>query len=458
MPNALATLLREIRPTLALAFPIILGMFGIMAMFVIDGVMLARVGVVEVAASTFASSLVAAPLIAGFGLNAALTILTGRALGAGDHGRALGYLRTGWLVSAVYSIVIGLAFTLGQDLVFWAGFRQDPLVAAAAHAALPLYAWLLLPTLTYQAARVFCDVHHRPWIPLGVLASQLAFNVLGNWIFIFGNLGAPALGVQGAALATLIARTWGLFILATVVLRAPVFRLTREVFAVSRVRWADIRGYLSIGIPTGSQTGIEHLMFVVLAVWAGQLSAEALAAHTFALRCAGFSFMLPLGLSFATTIRISRAMGQNDRAAARRIGLSSLTLSMSFMLLCALFFVLSRDFLPDLFFGDGSHSTTNREAVLALSRQVIIVAALFQVFDGAQIISVAGLRGMADVRRPTLISLGCYWGVALPVAYLLAFQMPLGLSGLWWGLLVAMMLAAGVLLRRFLRVTGAPGS
>lgn len=443
--------LREIKATLALALPMCLGFVGTMLLFFIDGVMIGRLGVAPLAGYTYGSQIVSILLVGGFGLCAAQHILGAAAFQRRDGAACSAILLAGVLVSLAYALACALFFQLCPGVLQL--FGQQPEVVAEATGYTRWIAWSMVPTLLYQCLKNFAESQGRSWVPLTIFGPALPLNALLNWLLIHGHGGLPAMGTAGAGLATLLTRSLMLCVLSVRILYFGGF-LRGPWRWPGSVPMSGIRHYLRIGLPTGMQALQEHLMFVVVTIWMGWFGAAALAAHQIALRMGSFAFMPALALGFAVSIRISQAAAAGDRAAVRRIGGSALLFSALLMLGACLFFILTRHQLGWLFFATVDADT---RAVVELAASLILIMAYFQFFDALQFIANGALRGLADVRAPTIISLVLFWGLAMPLAYGLAFHTDWGPRGLWLGLFAGLFLNAIVLTTRFLRAVRGPG-
>jgi MATE family multidrug resistance protein len=258
------------------------------------------------------------------------------------------------------------------------------------------------------------------------LVSANIINVVANWILIYGKLGAPALGVRGSAWATVLARvTMAAYLLVVILLREHGRRpgLFETPLRLERV-W--MRRLIGLGLPAAAQITLEVGVFAAATVLAGRLPPIALASHQIALNIAACAFMVPFGLSSAGAVRVGHAVGRGDPEGAERAGWTALMLGAAFMSCAALTFVLA----PRLLIG----AFTSDEGVLRAGTSLLLVAAVFQLFDGAQGVATGVLRGLGDTRTPMLWNLFGHWFVGLPLGYVLCFVMGLGVIGLWWGL------------------------
>jgi len=436
--------LQEARRTLALAGPIIVGQVGQMLMGVADSVMIGQVGKVPLAAAAFAGSVFGLVFIVGIGALVPVAVLVSRAHGAGRDDECRQWVQHGVMLAALGSTLAAIGLWGGGRLLVYLG--QPPEVLAEVHPYFELIAVSLIPTLVFQALRQYVESLGRPLGPMVILLGGVGLNIALNWVLIYGHLGVPALGLAGAGWATLAARTIVLLVLVIWVRRQSGLRSTWPVrwrVGLSRARF---RAMLELGVPTGTSLLFEGGAFTVAAWMMGWIGATALAAHQIALNCATLTFMFPLGLSMAVSMRISRAIGAGALATLRPIGFGALALATCFMGACAAVFALGGRILASGFVHEAD--------VINLATGLLVVAAIFQLFDGVQVVGAGLLRGLADVRVPTLITGTAYWLIALPGGYLLGRHTSWGAYGIWGALAVGLAVAAGCLLSRFVLLTG----
>ncbi len=431
----MSPVLPELRRTLALALPMIVAQVSQMLIGITDAAFIGRVGTVELAAAAFTHGIFGLCYIVGIGLLIPVGVYTARDHGANDPAGCAAWLRHGKaLALATGGASFLLLATVATQLHH---FGQPPEVVAVVRPFFLLNALSLVPVFYFQVQRQYLDAMGRPWVGTSIMLADVALNALLNWVFIWGHLGAPALGLTGSGVATLIARTLAVSFIA--------LWLRREAHAAGGLGRERFRALFRMGVPAAGSLLFESGAFAAAMLMMGWLGATPLAAHQIALSCAAFTFMFPLGLSMATSIRLSKALGEGRRDALRAIGFGSLGLAALFMLACAAIFalggpLLARSFTPD-------------PAVIALAARLLVVAALFQLFDGSQVVAAGALRGLTDVRVPTAITFVAYWLISLPTGYLLAFHTPLGPIGVWTGLAAGLACAALLLARRFARLT-----
>jgi MATE family multidrug resistance protein len=299
----------------------------------------------------------------------------------------------------------------------------------------------MVPALVAHAAKQFSEALNRAWVPNLILFAGVLLNVFFNWILIYGNLGSPALGLEGAGWATLLARLCMGLALVGYVLHSKDLLAYRPADWVRKLDWTHIKSLFRIGTPSGAQHLLEVGAFAFAGIMIGWIGAEALAAHQVAITCASTTFTLAMGLGMGVCIRIGQSWGARKQWRIRRTGAVGFIMVAIMMGAFGLIFALGRYPLARGFMSD--------PVVIAVTAQLFLVAALFQVVDGLQVMGLSALRGISDTRIPALIAILAYWVVALPVGYILAFRTPLGATGMWLGLALGLATAAICLGWRF---------
>ena len=437
-----SNLRRELRPTLTLAFPIIIGHVSQMLIGLTDNAFIGRVGKVELAAAAFTHGVFGIFYVVGIGLLLGAGVFAARDHGAGDEAGCAAWLRHGRALALAVGLGgLGLMLAVSTQLH---RLGQPPEVVAVVRPFFLLIAASVVPALVFQVQRQFAESLGRPWVPMGIILADVALNVFLNWVLVFGHLGFPALGLTGSGWATLGARLAAVAVIAVWLRRSPVFATVR---AAPWTGWEPARfiRLLKLGGPAGGMLLFEAGAFTAAALMMGWLGTVPLAAHQIAIGCASLTFMVPLGLSIAVSLRISKAAGEGRTDALRPIGFGALGAGLAFMVGCALIFWLAGPMITRLF--------TPAVDVAVLAAHLLAVAAFFQFFDGGQVISVGALRGLHDVRVPTGITFIAYWVLSLPLGYWLAFHTRLGPVGVWTGLAVGLGCAGLSLGWRFHRLT-----
>ena len=438
-----ALYLREIRPTLTLAAPIVVGQLSQMLMGVLDSAMIGHAGTVPLAASAFANNVFSIFYVLGIGLMIPVAIFVSRARGAQKPAEAAEYLRHG----LAFALVFGALETLGMFALSTQLHRlnQPPEVLAIVTPFYLLFAASLTPVLIYLALRQFAEAMGHPWAPMFIMLGSVGLNAALNWVFIYGNLGVPALGLTGAGVSTLISRVLGALLIFLWLRRDARVRDAwprRWWGEYTRARFQEM---LHIGLPAAGMLLFESTAFAFSGIMMGWLGAVSLAAHQIGISCASLAFMIPLGLSMAVGMRVSHVVGAGERARLRPIAFGALGLGVAVMTVFAITFGFGGKTIAAWFVRD--------PAVIALAAQLLWVGAFFQLADGVQVIAAHLLRGISDVRLPTVITFVAYWGIALPLAYLLGVRGPLGGPGVWAGIASGLAFAAFFLTIRFARLT-----
>lgn len=431
----------EVAETLRLAVPVVLTQLGHIAMTTVDTIMVGRLGADALSAVALGGSLSITVLIAASGVLMGLDPLVAQAYGAGRHGECGRAMRHGLLLAALLAVPAMLV--QAESRAIFVALGQEPDLAASAADFVAALNWSTFPFLAFMALRQFLQgVGIVKPAMVVVLAANL-LNLAGNWAFIFGHLGFPALGTTGSAWATTTSRAaMGLALAAYVFGRRELRR-----FAVTARRGAVDRGLvrriLQLGGPVGMQYAMEVGVFSAAAFLMGWLGSVPLAGHQIAINLCSITFMVPYGISATAAVRVGHALGRDDVPGARRAALVAYAMGAGFMACSALVFAFAPGLLARIY--------TDDAPVARLAAELLLVGAAFQLFDGAQTIGIGALRGAADTRVPMIVTIVAYWVVALPLGWLLAFPLGWGPRGLWWGLASGLAVVAVTLAARFHR-------
>jgi MATE family multidrug resistance protein len=437
---------QELSAAVRLATPVTLVQLGVMLMGVIDAMMLGHVSAEALAAGALGNIATFPLLIFGAGVLSALDPLVAQAHGAGDREAISAHLQRGTILALALSVPIGLLIAQVEPFLHWAG-EPDAIVGNASIFArgliwgLPAFFLFFAFRQTLQAMSMV-----RPTVVAIVVGNLI--NAAGNWILIFGHLGAPALGVAGSAYSTSFSR-WAMFAwflwVARAALGATWRGLTRE--ALDLKRHVHL---LRIGIPIGVHQAGEILFFATLALLVGRMGVVTLAGHHIAINLASLSFMVPLGIGGAAATRVGNAIGRGDMPGARHAAAACLALGAGAMLVFAILFALFPGALARLY--------TNDPRVIAMVGLLLPIAAAFQVFDGIQTVGGGILRGAADTTFSAALAVVGFWIIGLPAGWYLAFHAGQGAVGLWWGMTVGLAAVSLFLVTRIVqRFRGAIG-
>ena len=425
----------EIRSIISLALPVVIAEVGWLAMQIVDIGMVGYLGPEAIGAVGVGSALFMVLGVLGMGLLLGLDPLVAQAFGARGTMECEQWLKHGLLLAVLVTVPLTVASRAGLRFLDVWGF--DPRVLEQTSAYLLIITWSMLPLLLYAALRRYLQAINIVRPIMVVLITANAINAVANWVLVFGNWGAPALGVAGAGWATCISRTYMVVVLGVVVFTRV--KCPQRLWADdSRIEWARMRRLLALGWPAAMQTTLEFGVFAAVTVLAGRLDPQTLAAHQIVANLAGLTFMVPLGISAAGAVRVGQAVGRRDAVGARRAGWLALGLGVTFMSVAAATFVTLPGPILRLFTADAR--------VLETGVVLLLLAALFQLFDGVQVVATGVLRGLGDTRTAMLSNLAGHWVVGLPVGYALCFSWGMGVVGLWIGLSLGLILVGVVLI------------
>lgn len=431
----------ELRALLALAIPVVLSELGWMTMTIVDLVMVGRLGPAAIGAVGLGNAIYYAPSLFGMGLMLGLDTLVSQAWGARRFHDCHRFLAQGIYIALAFTPVLMLAMLAAARI--FTGHGVDRTVTGLTRSYVLLLNWGTFPLLVYGGFRRYLQGVGRVQPVSFALISANLVNFAFNWILIYGHFGFPALGVTGSALSTVLAR---IYMAGVLVYAAWAHENGRghPLFA----RWPGpdldrIRALLKLGLPAASQVVLEVAAFGAATVMASHLGPIALATHEIVLSCAAYTYMVPLGISAAAAVAVGHALGGGKPARARRAGTLAIPLGAVFMATMAiLFLVIPRPIL---------HIWTHDPGVVSLGAHILAIVAGFQVFDGIQTVSTGALRGLGETRFPMFINFAGYWIFGLPCAALLCFVLKWGLSGLWTGLTISLILIAMLLITRWVR-------
>ncbi len=426
---------------IVLAVPVVLSELGWMAQGIVDTIMVGKLGPAAIGAVSLGNAVYYTPSLFGIGLLLGLDTLVAQAYGRRDHDECHRWLAQGVYLACIVTPPIMLL--LAAASFGFARFGITPAVAAPASTYLRLLNWGTLPLLLYGGTRRYLQGvgQVRVITVTYVLANLL--NWAGNWILIYGKLGFPALGVNGSAISTCIAR-----VAMAAALLGFAWRYERQRGHPLFRHWAGpslqrLRQLVQLGAPAAGQILLEVGAWNLATFSAGYLTPVALATHSIALNYASLTYMVPLGVSAAAAVSVGHAVGAGDPHRARRAGWLALGLGTSFMLLAAVVFLVAPRPLIALY--------TRDPRVLAVGPSLLWIAAAFQIFDGVQTVCTGALRGLGETRMPMFANLIGYWVLGLPLGLALCFVLHWGIYGLWIGLTLALVFISLALLRRWRR-------
>ncbi len=441
-PNMLKVQKADLKQALTLALPIIAGNMSHMLIQVFDNIMIGQLGAKSLAAATMAGSIFVVPLVFGLGISMAMSSLVAQFRGAGEDDK-LQRFATSSLTTGIISGLILMGVCLGI-MPFLHHFNPDQELVALAKPYYLLIAISIFPALIFNALKQLADGMEilRPGLWIGM--ASIGLNVFYNWMFMYGKLGAPEMGLTGAGVGTLLAR------ISMVVMFLVVYRIhpqLKKLLSIkgflTKIKGAFIVRLLKLGVPTGFQYVFEAGAFAGSSILIGWIGHREMAAHLIALNLASLTYMASMGLSGAGTILVGHAYGAKDPSRMKRHANAVMLLGVLIMVLCSLAFIFFNHQLPLLYIKDVE--------VQVIAARLMLIAAFFQFSDSIQCIAGGLLRGLEDAKIPTLLILVAYWVIGLPIGYGLAFHTSLGVDGIWYGFVAGLTASASLLTIRFYR-------
>lgn len=431
----------HVRRLFVIAYPVMLSHLGHIAVGVADSMMVGQLGAIPLAAVSLANSIFVLALMFGIGVSYGLTPLVASADGRGKVSRIARLLKHSLLINVAFGLL--LFGVLIAVIPFLYQLNQPAEVVARATPYLWVVGSSMLPFMFFQGYKQLIEGlgHTRQAMVITLLANGL--NVALNWVFIFGKLGFPEMGLVGAGWATLISRIVMAVMMALYFYKSERFVQYRR--SVEGYKKKVFRKLLNLGVPMGFQYIFEVGAFSGAAIMVGWIGANALAAHQIAINLASISYMVASGFAAAATVRVGNQLGRGQLTGMRDAGFISFGLVVLMMLGFAAVFIAGQHFFPSLYI--------DNEQVIQMAGTLLVIAAFFQISDGIQVVGLGTLRALEDVKVPTLITLVAYWVIGIPGGYLLAFHAGLGVQGVWWGLLAGLTVAAVLLSWRFWRLS-----
>ncbi len=439
--------LREAGAIVRLSWPLILTNIAQIAMGTTNVMMMGRLGPDVLAAGALGTNLYFIALIFGIGLLNATSPMIAHSLGRdpGEIDAVRGAVQQGLWLAACIALPFWFLLWWSKPILILMG--QDPALSVMAGDYMRVMQWALLPSWGYIVLRSLVSAVERPlWLLLIGLAA-VAVNAVANWCLMLGHCGCRPLGIAGSGLATLLSDCLEFVALGFVVHAAKPFRHYRTFAWFRFPDWHQFRRLLRLGLPMAATLSFEVTMFNAAVFLMGLIGTAALAAHAIAIQLASLTFMVPLGIGQAATVRVGRAYGAQDREGIRLAGWTAFWLGVVFMAAMSLMMVLASWLLISAFI---DVADPNNAQVVDLATAFLMFAALFQIADGAQAVGSGMLRGLHDTRSPMLFALAGYWGIGLPLGVVLAFPGGLGGIGIWIGLATGLIVVAILMVRRWL--------
>lgn len=404
--------------------------------------MVGHAGTVDLAAASFANNVFITGLYFGMGITMGITPLVGKAFGKGNLREVTEWLKNGLVTHFITGMLLTVLMFGVWMFLPWMGQRTEVLEKAKPYYLLLCFSYL--PFIIFFSLKQFFEGIGNTRLAMKITLTANAINLILNYVLIFGKLGFPQMGLTGAGIATMISRFVMPVMFIYYISVRPRFRRYFQLAYSRKVIRDKILSIYKIGIPVGFQVIVEVIAFAFGAVMMGWLNEVSLAAHQVAIGLASFSYMIALGISQANTIRVSHQMGMKDYHALKMAAGASRHLVLLFMGSMGLVFILARNTLPFLF--------TSDVKVVAVAAQLLVIAAVFQLFDGLQVVMLSTLRGMSDVKIPVYMAFFAYFIVGIPTSYLFTFRFNAGPAGIWYGFVTGLAVAGILFYYRFSKI------
>jgi len=435
---------KHYKTLILLALPVMFTQAGHMIVQITDNMMVGRIGATSLAASAFAHNVFIGGLLFCIGFGAAMTPFVGAAHGKGDAREAVVWLKNGFAANMLMGLVItALMLLVGM---FLENMGQEPEVVRLARPVYLLWVLSILPTMVFVTLKQFAEGVGNTRMAAIITVQEIVVNVGANYVLIYGTLGFPALGVLGSGWATLIARISMGITFVMLFVAMPFFapyraHISKQWF--STLERAKLWEYVRLGVPLAGQTILEVSAFALGAIMMGWIGARELASHQIAIGLAALTFMGAMGVAAAGTIKVSQYRGAADRENMRRSAFAAMHIVLAYECCTAVLFVVFRHWLPTVY--------VHEAQVIAIAANLLLVAAVFQLVDGLQVVALGALRGIADATVPTYIAFAAYALVALPTSYVCAFVLGWREMGIWIGYLAGLSVASTLFVVRFSR-------
>ncbi len=421
-----------------LSWPIILGQVSYVLMGIADNIMVGKISSAAVAAVGFSNTIFFTVSIIGIGILSIIPPLISKSKAENEDKKCGDLLNNAILIACwMGAIFMVVSYVLASHFSW---FKQDPAVAAIGVEFLKVIGYSAIPLFIFLAAKQFTDGLGFTKESMYIALGAVLLNIVLNYIFIYGNFGAPALGALGAAWATFISRVAMAVGMLWFILKSKKTKKYRSL-SFTKNNTLYHKEILKDGIPSGLQYFFEVGAFAVANLFMGWMGKDVSAAYQIVISPAALSYLFVSGFGIGASILVSESIGEHNKINAYRFGLNALKMTFVFELFTCAIFIIFHQAIPEAYLSD--------ENVLRHAIPLMFIVGLFQIPDGIQCVCLGVLRGMYDIKIPTLFTLIAYWGVALPLGYFLAFSQGYGAPGVWWGLSIGLLSSAVLLTLRF---------
>jgi multidrug resistance protein, MATE family len=435
----LLTSKKHINETLFLCLPVVATQIGHIITGMVDNIFLGQLGKTEQAAGILANNVYVLLLVFSIGVSYASTPLVSAAHVSNDVRGKASLFKNSLVLNTVISVILFLILFIMTPFIGYLGQPEDVVVLTRPYIDVLIFS--IIPVSVFFTCKQYAEGLSNTKAAMYISIIGNLLNIILNYCMIYGKYGFPELNYMGSVWATFIARCFmAVSFLAYIFYNKRTSEI-RKVYSQVRISWEKISTLAKIGLNAGLQFTFEVAAFAIAGFMAGVCGKEQIDAHGITLGIAAFTYMFASGISSASTIRVGNYFALNDKVEVRKAGNAGIVLVLIAMAFFAIIFIIFNHELPKIFSTD--------EAILKLSAELLIIAALFQLFDGLQVTSIGILRGMGDVKYPTWVTLIGYWAIALPLAYYLAFVLKMEVVGIWYALLISLIFVGIALFMRY---------
>ncbi len=443
---------KEFRYNIELAYPVMLGMLGHTLIGIVDNIMVGKLGTSQLAAVSLGNSMIFVAMSLGIGFSTAITPIVAEAQGEQDEAKIKSAFQHGLLLCTILGLFLFLLIVVAKPVMEL--LQQPKEVIDLAKPYLDWVAFSLVPLIIYQGYKQFADGLSLTKYSLYAIVMANVVHVFFNYVLIYGVWIFPKLGIVGAAIGTVISRILMVVFMHYLLRSKTSLRLYFKGFSWNSIQRNMVVQLVRLGFPSAMQMLFEVVLFTA-GIWlCGMLGKTSQAANQIALSMASMTFMFAMGLSVVSMIRVSNYKGMHDYKGLIVVARSIFLLAIALEIIFALFFIVLHNQLPYLFLDMGhSDQFFDNLEVITIASKLLLVAALFQIADGIQVVVLGALRGLQDVKVPMYLTFVAYWLIGFPTSYFLGFYTPLKAVGVWIGLCAGLTAAALFLYLRFVVVT-----
>ncbi len=442
----------EFSYNLKLAYPIILGMLGHTLIGIVDNIMVGKLGSAELAAVSLGNSFIFIAMSVGIGFSTAITPIIAEADAEKNHQKIRSTFHHGLLLCTIIGVLLFILIVLAKPLMLL--MKQPTEVVNLAYPYINWVAFSLIPVIIYQGYKQFADGLSKTKYSMYAIFMANVVHIFFNYVLIYGVWGFPKLGILGAGLGTVISRIMMVVFMHYLMKYDSEMKTYFKNFSFKEITKSVLNKIINLGFPSAMQMLFEVALFTA-AIWlCGAIGKTSQAANQIALTLATMTFMFAMGLNVTAMIRVSNQKGLNDYKNLVTVARSIFLLAIILETVFAIFFVVFHNYLPHLFLNmENSSQALDNQEVIAITSKLLLVAAVFQISDGIQVVVLGALRGLQDVKIPMYITFVAYWIVGFPISYYLAMHTSLKATGVWIGLLAGLSVAALLLYIRFSKLT-----